>query len=58
MRLNFEINSDANTPAKQNAVEKANIKSNAEAAIMQDSFVQALIQDFDASIIPNSIKPV
>ncbi len=58
MRLNFEINSDANTPAKQNAVEKANIKSNAEAAIMQDSFVQALIQDFDASIIPNSIKPI
>ncbi|MGB7815714.1 MAG: DNA polymerase III subunit gamma/tau [Methylotenera sp.] len=58
MRLNFEINSDANTPAKQSAVEKANIKSNAEAAIMQDSFVQALIQDFDASIIPNSIKPI
>lgn len=58
MRLHFEINSDANTPAKQNAVEKANIKSNAEAAIMQDSFVQALIQDFDASIIPNSIKPI
>ena len=58
MRLNFEINSDANTPAKQNAVEKAHIKSNAEAAIMQDSFVQALIQDFDASIIPNSIKPI
>ncbi len=58
MRLNFEINSDANTLAKQNAVEKAHIKSNAEAAIMQDSFVQALIQDFDASIIPNSIKPI
>ncbi len=58
MRLSFEINSDANTPAKQSAVEKANIKSNAEAAIMQDSFVQALIQDFDASIIPNSIKPI
>ena len=58
MRLNFEINSDANTPAKQSAVEKATIKSNAEAAIMQDSFVQALIQDFDASIIPNSIKPI
>jgi len=58
IRLNFEVNSDANTPAKQNAEEKANIKSNAEAAIMQDSFVQALIQDFDASIIPNSIKPI
>ncbi len=62
IRLNFEINSDAsseiNTPAKQNAAEKASIKSNAETAIMQDSFVQALIQDFDASIIPNSIKPI
>jgi len=58
IRLNFEVNSDANTPAKQIAAEKANIKSSAVAAIMQDSFVQALIQDFDASIIPNSIKPI
>jgi len=57
IRLHFEIGQDANTPAKQIAIEKATIQSNAETAIMQDDFVQALISDFDATIIPNSIKP-
>jgi len=62
IRLNFEINKDASaeimTPAKQIASEKAIVQSGAEAAIMQDTFVQALILNFDASIIPNSIKPI
>jgi DNA polymerase-3 subunit gamma/tau len=62
IRLNFEINKDADaeiiTPAKQIASEKAIVQSGAEAAIMQDTFVQALIQNFDAAIIPNSIKPI
>ena len=57
IRLNFEVNAEANTPAKQSASEKATIQSGAEAAIMQDSFVQALINDLGAQIIPNSIKP-
>lgn len=59
--LNFKIDTESdgelNTPAKQNASEKATVQTSAEAAIMQDSFVQALINDFGASIIPNSIKP-
>ena len=62
IKLNVEIGVDAqaeiNTPAKQIATEKANIQSNATEAIMQDSFVQALINDFDATIVPNSIKPI
>jgi len=62
IRLNFEVNAEANaeinTPAKQNASEKATVQGNAEAAIMNDSFVQALMNDFGATIIPNSIKPV
>lgn len=53
-----EHESEIITPAKQNAAEKASIQSMAEDAIMQDSFVQSLIKDFDATIIPNSIKPV
>lgn len=57
IRLNITIDHEANTPAKQNAEEKAVIQSSAEDAIMNDDFVQALIQDFDAKIIPNSIKP-
>ncbi|MEQ1488737.1 MAG: DNA polymerase III subunit gamma/tau [Methylotenera sp.] len=59
IRLEFSISgSDANTPAKQVAQEKAHAQANAENAIEQDGFVQALINDFGASIIPNSIKPI
>lgn len=58
IKLHFEIGSEANTPAKQNAIEKATIQSNAESAILQDHFVQSLMNDFGATIIPNSIKPV
>ncbi len=62
IRLNFEVNAETNaeinTPAKQNANEKATVQGNAEAAIMNDGFVQALMNDFGATIIPNSIKPV
>ena len=61
IRLNFEISAEgqveANTPAKQNATEKASVQSGAEAAIMGDPFVQDLMQKFGAQIIPNSIKP-
>jgi DNA polymerase III subunit gamma/tau len=55
--LNFEIDAEANTPAKQNANEKAVVQSGAEAAILGDPFVQDLMQKFGAQIIPNSIKP-
>ena len=58
IKLNIEISGEANTPAKQKSVEKAVEQSGAEAAIMNDSFVQALMQDFDAQIIPNTIKPI
>ena len=58
IKLIIEISGEANTPAKQKSVEKAVEQSGAEAAIMNDSFVQALMQDFDAQIIPNTIKPI
>ena len=60
IKLNIEIGAigqvEINTPAKQNATEKANIQSSVTDAIMQDSFVQALMNDLGATIIPNSIK--
>ncbi len=62
IKLNVDINGEANaeiiTPAKQTAVEKATIQSSAEAAIMNDGFVQSLMNDFGATIIQNSIKPI
>jgi len=58
MKLQFSIGGTGNTPAKQISQEKAQAQANAETAIEEDSFVQALINDFGATIIPNSIKPV
>ena len=62
IKLNVEIGAanqaEINTPAKQNATEKANIQSSATDAIMQDSFVQALMNDLGATIIKDSIKPI
>lgn len=57
IKLSITIDHEANTPAKQHAEEKAVILSSAEAAIMNDEFVKSLIDDFDAKVIPNSIKP-
>lgn len=59
IKLQFSVGgSGNNTPAKQIMQEKAVAQANAETSIEQDAFVQALISDFGASIIPNSIKPI
>lgn len=58
IRLEFTVEGSVDTPAKQVAQEKAFAQSNAESAIENDGFVQALINDFGATIIPNSIKPI
>ncbi|MDP3210638.1 DNA polymerase III subunit gamma/tau [Methylotenera sp.] len=58
IKLQFSIGGSGNTPAKQIFQEKAQAQANAVNAIEEDSFVQALIDDFGATIIPNSIKPI
>ena len=58
IKLDFNIGGSGNTPAQQIQQEKAQAQSSAELAIRQDTFVQALMHEFDATIIPNSIKPV
>lgn len=58
IKLQFSIGGTGNTPARQISQEKAQAQANAEVAIEEDSFVQALINDFGATIIPNSIKPI
>jgi DNA polymerase-3 subunit gamma/tau len=58
IKLQFNIGGTGNTPAKQISQEKAHAQANAESAIEDDSFVQSLINDFGAQIIPNSIKPI
>jgi len=58
IKLQFSVGGSGNTPAKQIMQEKAEAQANAKTSIEQDAFVQALISDFGASIIPNSIKPI
>ncbi|MBZ4201491.1 MAG: DNA polymerase III subunit gamma/tau [Methylotenera sp.] len=58
IKLQFSVGGTGNTPAQQISQEKAQAQSAAETGIGNDSFVQALINDFGAQIIPNSIKPI
>ena len=46
------------SPAKRLAHENAQRQAQAEAIILQDPYVQSLMRDFDAKIVPGSIKSV
>ncbi len=56
--LSFSTGGSGNTLAQVNATTKAELQSKAETAILEDSFVQALISDFGAQIVSSSIKPI
>lgn len=58
IQLHFEVGGSGDTPAQQIKSEKAAQQSQAEKAIHEDTFVQALMSDFDATIVKNSIKPL
>ena len=58
IKLSLKVGGSGNTPAKQIFEEKAAVQSEAESAIQQDDFVQALLKDFGANIVPSSIKPI
>ena len=58
IKLQFSIGGTGNNPAKQISQERAQAQAQAENAIEEDQFVQALVSDFGATIIPNSIKPI
>jgi DNA polymerase-3 subunit gamma/tau len=58
LKLNISTGQEVNTPARQLAVEKAELQDQATQAIMNDRFVQGLMQDMGATIVPNSIKPL
>jgi DNA polymerase-3 subunit gamma/tau len=58
LKLNITAGQEANTPARQLAVEKAELQDQATQAIMSDRFVQGLMQEMGATIVPNSIKPL
>ncbi|SMC29019.1 DNA polymerase-3 subunit gamma/tau [Andreprevotia lacus DSM 23236] len=57
LKVNVDA-STADTPAAQAAREREQKQRDAEAQIQNDGFVQTLVRDFGASILPDSIKPV
>jgi DNA polymerase-3 subunit gamma/tau len=46
-----------NSPLKQKQEEHSTLMKTTEEAILQDQFVQSLLTEFNAEIIPSSIKP-
>jgi DNA polymerase-3 subunit gamma/tau len=46
------------SPAKRNAAAAAERQAGAEAIILNDPYVQSLMRDYGAKIVPGSIKPL
>ena len=58
VRLAIEVGRVIDSPALRLAAAAAQRQSEAEAIIRNDPYVQTLMRDFGAKIVPGSIKPV
>ena len=56
--LSVEVGPVGDSPARRNAAAAAQKQSAAEEIILSDPFVQEMMRDFGAKIVPGSIKPV
>jgi len=57
VRLSVEVGRVIDSPAKRNAAAAAAKQEAAEALILNDPYVQSLMRDFGAKIVPGSIQP-
>ena len=58
VRLSVEVGRVQDSPAKRNAAAAAQRQAGAEAVILNDPYVQSLMRDYGAKIVPGSIKPL
>jgi len=58
VRLMVEVGRVQDSPAKRNAAAAAQRQAGAEAIILNDPYVQSLMRDYGAKIVPGSIKPL
>jgi len=58
VNLSVEVGAVADSPARRNAAAAAQQQRAAEAVILADPFVQDMMRDFGAKIVPGSVKPV
>ncbi|MDZ4396420.1 DNA polymerase III subunit gamma/tau C-terminal domain-containing protein, partial [Hydrogenophaga sp.] len=56
--LGVEVGRVTDSPARRNALAAAERQRAAEAAILNDPFVQSMMRDFGAKIVPGSIQSV
>ncbi|MDP3760026.1 MAG: DNA polymerase III subunit gamma/tau [Ramlibacter sp.] len=57
VKLSVEVGTITDSPARRNAAAAAERQRAAEEAILADPFVQDMMRDFGAKIVPGSIKP-
>ena len=57
VKLGVEVGAVTDSPARRNAFVAAERQRAAEALILADPFVQDMMRDFGAKIVPGSIKP-
>jgi DNA polymerase-3 subunit gamma/tau len=57
VRLTVEVGRVQDSPAKRNMAAAAARQAGAEAIILNDPYVQSLMRDYGAKIVPGSIKP-
>jgi len=58
VRLAIEVGRVADSPAKRNVAAAAQAQLVAEKIVFDDPFVQTMMRDFAAKIVPGSIKPI
>lgn len=58
VNLSVEVGPVSDSPARRNAAAAAQRQQAAEEIILNDPFVQEMMRDFGAKIVPGSIKPV
>ena len=58
VKLGVEVGTVTDSPARRNAAAAAEKQRAAEEIILGDPFVQDMMRDFGAKIVPGSIKPV
>ena len=56
--LSVEVGRVSDSPARRNAAAAAERQLAAERIIFEDPFVQSMMRDFGAKIVPGSIKPI
>ena len=58
VRLAIEVGRVTDSPAKRNAAAAAQAQLAAEKIVFDDPFVQSMMREFAAKIVPGSIKPI